>query len=213
MGTWNLAGRWSPDHAAFLQAADCDVWLLTEVSEQTAVRGSALHLSEESMAQGRRWAGILSARSLAPEPDPHPASALAVVDGVAFCSTVLPWRSCGPLHPWVGKRHSQKTAAAVDELLPALAKHDQLVWGGDWNHAMKGREYAGSIAGRAAIQAAVDQLQLRVLTRELPHRLDDALTIDHLAVGRDFEVRSVEHLGAGSLSDHDAYVAELVLRR
>lgn len=214
VGTWNLAGRWSTDHAAFLKAADCDVWLLTEVSESIQVRGSALHLSEESMSDGRRWAGILSTRPTAAEPDPHPASALALVNGVAFCSSILPWRSCGANHPWVGKGHGQKTAGAISDLLPALDKHDQLVWGGDWNHSMTGREYAGSIAGRASIQAAVDQLRLRVLTRELPHRLEGALSIDHLSVGPDFAVRTVEHLDTGraNLSDHDAYVAELELR-
>lgn len=30
IGTWNLAGRWSPDHRDHLLGADCDVWLPTE---------------------------------------------------------------------------------------------------------------------------------------------------------------------------------------
>lgn len=212
VGTWNLEGRWTPDHAAFLAAAACDVWMLTEVGEQMEVPGQALHLSEESMSRGRRWAGILSSHRLAPEPDPHPASALAVVGGIAFCSSILPWRTCGSERPWIGENQTQKTAAAVGELLPGLSKHDRLVWGGDWNHAMKGREYAGSVAGRAAIQATVDQLRLRVPTRELPHRLEGALSIDHIAVGPGFVVRSVEHVDATELSDHDAYVADLTVR-
>lgn len=31
IGTWNLAGRWSLAHQSFLEDAECDVWLLTEV--------------------------------------------------------------------------------------------------------------------------------------------------------------------------------------
>ncbi len=211
VGTWNLAGRWTAAHAAFLTAAACDVWLLTEVVDEVALPGCTLHLSEASMAEGRRWAGVLSSRRVHPEPDPHPASALAVVGGIAFCSSVLPWRTCGAAHPWVGKRHSQRTAAAVESLKPALEKHRRLVWGGDWNHAMKGREYAGSVAGRASIQAAVDQLRLRVVTRDLPHRLEGGLTIDHVAIGPDFRVTKVDHLDASGLSDHDAYVVSLDL--
>lgn len=211
VGTWNLAGRWTEEHAAFLAAGAADVWLLTEVSEQVSVPGSELHLTADSMAPGRRWAGILTTRTIKPEPDPHPASALAIVGGVAFCSSVLPWRTCGSAYPATGKRHSQKTTAAISGLLPALGNHKHLIWGGDWNHSMKGREYAGSVAGRASIQAAVDQLRLRVVTRELPHRLDGVLSIDHVAVGPQFTVLERHHLDAGSqnLSDHDAYVVGL----
>ena len=37
IGTWNLAGRWSDEHRTLILTADCDVWLLTEVSERIAV--------------------------------------------------------------------------------------------------------------------------------------------------------------------------------
>jgi hypothetical protein len=39
-GTWNLAGRWSPRHRDVLAAADCDVWLLTEVAEVSSSPGT-----------------------------------------------------------------------------------------------------------------------------------------------------------------------------
>ena len=42
IGTWNLAGRWSAHHAGLLLAADCDVWLLTEVNERTTLPGYTL---------------------------------------------------------------------------------------------------------------------------------------------------------------------------
>src|SRR4051812_27579468 len=41
IGTWNLAGRWTPEHERFLLAADCDVWLLTEVNERVRLDGFA----------------------------------------------------------------------------------------------------------------------------------------------------------------------------
>ena len=31
IGTWNLEGRWTADHLAFMVDLDCDVWLVTEV--------------------------------------------------------------------------------------------------------------------------------------------------------------------------------------
>ena len=57
IGTWNLAGRWSEHHAALLQEADCDVWLLTEVNERTDLPGFDLHFCRAAFAPKRRWAG------------------------------------------------------------------------------------------------------------------------------------------------------------
>ncbi len=68
------------------------------------------------------------------------------------------------------------------ELVENLRGVESLVWGGDWNHAMTGREYAGSIGGRRAILGAVEQLGLEVPTAGLPHAIDGLLTIDHIAV-------------------------------
>jgi hypothetical protein len=36
IGTWNLEGRWWPDHLHLLEAAGCDLWLLTEVPRRPA---------------------------------------------------------------------------------------------------------------------------------------------------------------------------------
>ena len=84
-----------------------------------------------------------------------------------------------------------------------------LVWGGDWNHALTGKEHAGSAGGRAAITGALDELGLVVPTAELPHRIDGLLSIDHIAVSQEFAgepTRVVAAKGAKRLSDHDAYV-------
>lgn len=99
---------------------DCDVLLLAEVSERLVLPGHEMRLSNALMSAHRRWAGVLSRSDLEPLPDPHPASAMAVVNGWTFCSSILPWRSCGGRDPWVGSRHADKTAATVDALLTAL---------------------------------------------------------------------------------------------
>jgi endonuclease/exonuclease/phosphatase family metal-dependent hydrolase len=211
IGTWNLAGRWSDDHAALLLDADCDVWLLTEVNERTALPGYALHLSQSSMAARRRWAGIASRLPMASSPDPHPASAQVQIGTTTYVSSILPWRTCGSRPPWVGPRHADKTRHTVDDLLLRLRAADDLVWGGDWNHALSGREYAGSKEGRAAIAGALDELDLVVPTTDQPH-VKGGLSIDHVAVrrGRDATAtRVVAAAGGKRLSDHDAYVVEV----
>jgi hypothetical protein len=120
IGTWNLAGRWNVGHRDLIAAADCDIWLLTEVNECVELEGMHSHLSTGLMAPGRRWAAVLSDRGFVPVTDPHPASAAVVVRGVTYCSSILPWRSCGSRAPWVGVSHADKTAAAVADLLAAL---------------------------------------------------------------------------------------------
>ena len=85
----------------------------------------------------------------------------------------------------------------------------RLVWGGDWNHALSGREYAGSLGGRKVVLDAVDQLDLSVPTADLPHPIDGLLSIDHVAVPRGTATtasRLPAERDGTRLSDHDAYV-------
>jgi endonuclease/exonuclease/phosphatase family metal-dependent hydrolase len=214
IGTWNIAGRWSEHHQDLLVEADCDVWLLTEVNERTVLPGYAIHLSQALMAPRSRWAGIASRLPMASSPDPHPASAQAQIGATTYVSSILPWKGCGPRRPWVGDRHVDKTENAVDDLLLHLRVADSLVWGGDWNHALVSREYAGSIGGRRAVLAAVEKLGLEATTTDLPHRIEGLFTIDHLAVpaGHPSQAWRIDASHEGKrLSDHDAYVVEVDL--
>jgi endonuclease/exonuclease/phosphatase family metal-dependent hydrolase len=182
------------------------------VSERTSLSGYAVHFSATRMAPRRRWAAVASRLPMASSPDPHPASAQAQVGATTYVSSVLPWRTCGSRPPWRGARHAEKTSSAVDDLLLHLRAADRLVWGGDWNHALKGKEYAGSAGGRAAITSALDELGLVVPTAELPHRIDGLLSIDHIAVPKEIAgepTRVVAAKGDKRLSDHDAYVVEV----
>ena len=51
IGTWNLDGRWSLAHQAFMQEQMCDVWLLTEVPGDISLQGYTQHLSQEIMLE------------------------------------------------------------------------------------------------------------------------------------------------------------------
>ena len=93
-----------------------------------------------------------------------------------------------------------------------MASAGPVIWGGDWNHALDGREYAGSTAGRAAILELVASRGLKVVTAAEPHATDGLLSIDHIAVPASWGVESSRRViavaGGRRLSDHDAYVAE-----
>jgi hypothetical protein len=214
IGTWNLAGRWDSRHERLMNQQNCDVWLLTEVSERLTLHGYNQHSTVASMAQRRRWAAILSREELVGLPDPHPASALGRIGNLQFCCSILPWRSCGSQLPWVGTRHADKTQATLAELLKVLLPANGLVWGGDWNHALTGDEFSGSKGGRAHILNAVTALRLQVPTSDLPHRLPDCLSIDHIAIPQAATFTTAKRVDASDagirLSDHDAYVLELL---
>lgn len=211
IGTWNLEGRWTPGHSDFLAALDCDVLLLTEVSERLVADEYAVHLGAALMAPGRRWAAVLTRDALVPRPDPHHASAMAVSGSVTYCSSILPWRGAKG-RPWTGESHAERTQHALAELLTNVPATD-LIWGGDWNHALHDRETAGSKVGRVHLRSALDTLRLDVPTEHLPHQIEGILSIDHVAVPRDSEVTSAVRVSAiqaeGRLSDHDASVVTL----
>lgn len=208
VGTWNLEGRWSQAHLELMVAQACDVWLLTEVRDDVSIPRFRSHLTAGRMSTAKSWAAVLSRAPIQPLPDPHPASAAATTLGVSWCSSILPWRSCGS-SPWGPGTTAERTARAVKQLTTALPTGD-LVWGGDWNHAMRGREYVGSGVGRIAIDEALDARGLYLATRYSPHRLDGLGSIDHVAVPSSAQIASTNRIVAEDrdgkrLSDHDAY--------
>ena len=185
---------------------DCDVLLLTEVSERVELPGHDLHLGNLSMAPKRRWAAVASRLPMRPMPDPHGASAMVELGGLRVCSSILPWKGCGTQEPWVGANTAEKTISAVADVEAAAPE----IWGGDWNHALSGREWAGSVAGRRSVLESVERLGLQVLTATAPHQSQDLLSIDHIAVPRSWVVRGAQRhhafVGDSRISDHDAYV-------
>lgn len=213
IGTWNLAGRWTGAHEQLMRRVDCDIWLLTEVSERLSMDGYHRHRSEHLMAAKRRWAAVLSKRPFRPLGDPHAASAMVQLESLTVCSSILPWRSCATETPWTGANHADKTEAAVLELDVALT-HRSLVWGGDWNHSLSGKEYAGSMGGRRHLLDVLHRRRMHVPTADLSHQIDGLLSIDHIALTEDLSVKDAAQVrvllaDGRRLSDHDCYVVTL----
>lgn len=121
---------------------------------------------------------------------------------------MLPWRSPGGESPWFGENQSERTSQALSTLLDALP-HDNLVWGGDWNHSLIGSELAGSKHGRKHIQSTISKLDMQVPTEELMCKGDSLHSVDHIAVPRSWHVKGAERISVLSLSDHDAYVVDV----
>ena len=215
IGTWNVENRLMTDgHKELLIGQKCDVWLLTELNRKWLDRDGKIfdfhcHLSSKVMGRNQHWAAVLSLLPLTPLDDPHTASAAAKVDGITYCSTILPWRSVKANEPpWNGSNHSEMTEDAIKALLRNLPTSD-LVWGGDWNHSLIGKEHAGSIGGRNPVLDAIKGLGLNVPTTGLSHRGNYCHAIDHVGVPLSWKVESAKRICAEGLSDHDAYVIEV----
>ncbi|GGR53244.1 hypothetical protein J2S40_001416 [Nocardioides luteus] len=204
-----MAGRWSGAHLAFIEAMNCDVLLLTEVLDAVQIPGMGMHRTARQMAERRAWAAVATARLMHPEPDPHPATALAVIEGIHFASSILPWRSCGDSPVWHGATTAEKTISAVTDIEIAIPD----VWGGDWNQELHGPIYTGSRDGKQELLRATTNLQLQVPTADAPHRLDGVSSIDHIAIPRAWTVTDVTAIlarnGLSDLSDHSAYVIDV----
>ena len=70
-----------------------------------------------------------------------------------------------------------------------------------------------SQGGRKHLLDAITALKVQVPTVDLPHRLPDCLSIDHIALSEAttvFSAKRVDASDAGArLSDHDTYVIEV----
>jgi hypothetical protein len=211
IGTWNLDGRRGARQRDFLRDQECDVLLLTEVPCDWELPDYHLSPGGPDMGPCKRWAAIASRVPLVPiDPPPHPATAAVVVDGTTYVSSILPWRGSGGKEPWLGADHAERVTNTLEPLGRFLRKHANLVWGGDWNHALDGPERAGSMRGRADLVKLLDELGLAVPTEQLGHREDGLFSIDHIATRRVVHGmwRVVAADDRGRLSDHDFYAVE-----
>lgn len=209
IGTWNLEGKWSSHHRALLMGAECDVWLLTEVPTEASIPGMTAHRTAQAMGPRKTWAGIFSSVDVVPEPDPHPATAMVLCDGLRLVSSVLPWRSCGA--SWEGSTLAEKMSVALGPLRQCI--DEMTIWGGDWNQALEGRDYVGSSGGRKEILELVNEARLSVPTSTLGSASRGHRSIDHIALPIKWDVTGAHRLEAAldgyRLSDHDAYVVSV----
>lgn len=207
IGTWNLAGHWSTDHLELLSRQECDVLLLTEVHPEASLPGMHVHRTSQPMGELKTWAAIFSkAGSVLVEPDPHWATVAVRIGDLTVISSVLPWRSRGP--EWGG---STMVEDLQRTLAPIRAQVDEAtVWGGDWNQALEGREYVGTLDGRKQILELLNASRLSVPTRSLGSAAAGHRSIDHIAVPVSWDVDAAYRVPAEAqgqrLSDHDMYV-------
>jgi hypothetical protein len=135
---------------------------------------------------------------------------MAHCDGLRFMSSVLPWRSCGAA--WEGATLAEKMRVTLASLREHIDEKTT-VWGGDWNQALEGRDYVGSLDGRKEILQLVNDSQLSVPTSALGSASNGHRSIDHIAVPITWDVFAAHRQEAAieghRLSDHDAYVVTI----
>ena len=217
IGTWNLEGRWSEEHARLMQSWDCDRVLLTEVPTVATLPGYDLHRTVAWMQRGRVWSAVASRTPAQRLADPRPASSLVRIDGLVACSSVLPWplwRPTGDDDPWEGRQSQRMRTtcgvlqAAFEVTLGDASSGSGLIWGGDWNTPLEGSLAGFDRGAQEAVLAVVDALDLHVPTRSLPS--GSGASIDHIAIPRAWSVRDVRHeVVERGLSDHWAYVVDV----
>jgi len=214
VGTWNLEGRWSSAHAAFMEQADCDVWLLSIVQDAFALVNGATARSEPR-GDDVAWSAVWSSAGLEAIEATHPAVACAQVGEMLVCSSVLPWRHAAPYSDDDGDSVVSITRAAIDGVREALAGEHDVIWGGGWNHGLHERENVGTLTGRRGIMALIDELGLQTPTARLPNSIAGIFSTDHIAVPARWEVEDARRLiaesGGRRLTDNDAYVVQTLV--
>ena len=146
----------------FIDRLECDVLLLTEVPPDVEIAGMEGHHTMARMARGQSWAAIYAA-ALTPLADPHPAVALAEVDGIRVASVVLPWRGAGAYYLWGGDRGIDRVEHVVRSVVTAAPA----VWGGDWNTSFAAHGYSPAAGARSRLRAAAETLDAQIATKAL----------------------------------------------
>lgn len=180
IGTWNLAGRWSMDHARVIEDADCDIWLLTDVPARVSASGYHQHLSVGRRGPSAHWSGILSRLAAAEVVHTSPTATVLSIADIVLVSTVLPWPEPHADEPWEGESHAERYAGALAETGALLDGHIPIC-GGTWNQPLMGNIIGYSRQAQDALEAFLNNHSLQVPTRDLLGR-QRQYTSDHVAV-------------------------------
>jgi len=225
IGTWNLdrdKPLWRQAHQAEHIMKEAEVWLLTEVpanwqpgTENSSFSG--LRPDEDD----QYWSAIISRWPVEPITAKHPSLAMAYINhhGEIFlaASSVFPWRSAAEFWPTGdGDTFAERCANTLDSHAAEICKARcglPVMWGGDFNQALSGRDYVGSNAGREALSREFEHLGLRAVTEEVVGQDPPHQSIDHIAIpmgwgSGDVEVQRPEFDGL-PLSDHPSYVVSV----
>jgi hypothetical protein len=226
IGVWNI-DRGKPARrqaqVAHIAAQAADLWLLTEVPSDLRVPGLEPALSASRPAEAEQcWSAVAVANMpFRQVMAVHPALAMAIVehpDGEFLAAaSVFPWRSSGEFWP------AEDGDTFADRCATTLTAHEAaihgaragraVVWGGDFNQALSGRDHVGSDIGRHELLAAFGRLGLRAVTAAEESQFSGQLAIDHMAIPANWAGGLVDVQrpmeGARALSDHPAYLVDV----
>lgn len=212
IGAWNLAHERNASPMVlkrqldFMEALECDIWLLTEVpyTFRTVMGPGHTVLSDAMDRTHKAFAAVWVKDGVEEEPAPvHEAAALARAGGLRVCSSLLPSPDI-PVAEWPDENHDRtaRMRTTVGRLRSGLgAGPGDLVWGGDWSHPFAAED---AEADRQLVAEAIAALGLE-------HGIPD---VPHVAVPEGWNVGAGSRLEAasqddGRLSPHDAFVVEL----
>lgn len=225
VGTWNIdrsEPRWRQPQQAAHVGNQADVWLLTEVPSSWQHGLSTPSFSAVRPREtDQHWAAITSIWHKESIVVAHPTLAMARIDhpqgAFLAASSVFPWRGAAEFWPnGDGDTFAERCANTLDDHASEICEARcglPVVWGGDFNQALSGRDYVGSDAGRAALSKAFKHLGLRAVTVEAGGQIPPHLSIDHVAIPKGWEAGDVDvqrpQPDGRCLSDHPSYVVSV----
>ena len=248
IATWNLRScpvPWSErgeEISVWQDEVGADVWLLTEVHRDWRSPAGWVEVSPPrgGAPDHRRWAAVQTHLPVTPVHDgpTGPAAAeesLCLVRvhlpgprSVLVACSVLPWGGAARSWPGLPERYLDRQQAFVlahhaDRIEQARDGDEPVVWGGDFNQALRrltpertaaGYRVPGTVAGIDRLRAAFERFGLVPLTGDAEHLDPHTPAIDHLAVSATLAAGAAAvhrpHREDGSLlSDHAAYTADV----
>jgi hypothetical protein len=210
-----------------LEALRADLTVVTEPGPGFTRQHRLSHASPMERDDDESWVALTGPELLSVELD-IPYKRLAVASrarvedtGVLIYGSVLPWNAALSQAPDVyGKNHrkySEIFETALEEqvadMLALRSAHpeDHLIWAGDFNQTLVGRPF--SKVARALLKHAIEELGLKAVNADAPHREAGMNAIDLICIEETGTCSSVESpypmFYERALSDHRWYVAEI----
>jgi len=207
LGTWNLETYPSPSSPkgmamqTVLNGHAADVWFLTELHADFHLHAYHVAFSAPRIdaPPSFRKAAIASRFPLQRIPGlDHPAEGRLCLarlilpdtnETMLAVSTAVPWRGATP--QWRAILGQEVSYADVYEAvlmyMVARVREERLpgedvIWGGDFNQGLVGRDYVGTLRGREALTRAFDSFGLSVPTRNQAALIRNHPAIDHIAI-------------------------------
>lgn len=238
IGTWNVeyaAGKdRNPLRLARLEAANADIWVLTETHDEldlSATHRAVSTLQRPTGRAGGRWTTIWSRWPIRQvvEVEDQVRTVAALVDApsglILVYGTVLPWGTdpgpTGTARGWTEMDRVLPLQLAEWRRLQEQFPHAALVVAGDFNLNLGGKHYYGTERARKVLRAGLTELQLHCATDwgHVPAGTLQSSPIDHVVVPAAWAARTrvvsawEGDAGGRRLSDHSGLVVQVQLPR